>query len=58
MSVSREYVAASINNYPHSLDWGHRFIAYATCNAIGIHDTQVTVVMQLFLMTVHLTTVL
>ena len=42
MSFAREYVAASVNRYPNSCDWGVRLIAFASCNTIGIYDVQVS----------------
>ncbi|KAI1304905.1 putative elongator complex protein 2 [Halotydeus destructor] len=41
------YVSAACNRYPHSLDYGHSLIAYGSCNAVAIYDTQAVKVVDL-----------
>ena len=42
MSLVREYVAASLNRYTNVCEWGKRFIAFGSCNAVALYDAEVS----------------
>ena len=42
VDLKRDYVAASCNRYVHVMDWGIRYIAYASCHAVVLFNVEVS----------------
>jgi elongator complex protein 2 len=48
-SVTRDYVAASVNRYPSVCDWGEELIAFGSCHSVCVYNIKLRKIVEVLM---------